>query len=921
MTRTRTAPFRLPAIALLLAADSLPLLAAAPTPRADDSLDEIVVTGSLIPRARTETAVPTATITAEDLKERGFATVADALQQSAFSSGSVQGAQFTGGFTPGAQTLSLFGLSPSYVKYLIDGRPMSDYPALYNGTDVITNLSGIPEEMVDHIDILPGGQSSLYGSDAIAGVVNVVLKKKLDAAVFDFRLSGYDHGGGTDRRFSVANSFEFGGVHLLAGVQYSDTDPIWGTQRGLTSSYFGGGTGPAVAERDWLVYSPFSGQYYFQDPNGCANVTSQFNGTAGLKTRTGRGQYCGTTSTGWGTLNNGGESSQAYVHMTADLTDSMQLYGDALLNHDVTRFSTGTLFWTTDVGYNFGVIYDPNIDDYVGLQHIFSPEESGGVSNTLNPNTTNAARASLGLQGRFGQSRWTYDIGFTHTHQYLKEGTHVLWTGPVESYFASILGPNLGPDPYDGRISTFTPDYARFYTPLTPGQFASISGIAKSYSRTQDNMLRGQLTNSALFALPGGNAGIALVAEGGDQSWRYVPDPAFLSGGTWGYTAVAGDGHRSRYAATSELRLPVLKMLTLTASGRYDAYQVSGQKVDKATYNVGLEFRPLQSLLLRGRYGTAFKVPTLSDEFQGRSGFYQTVDDYYWCQKNNQPLDSCLNAGISVFGTTQGNPALQPINAKVYNIGLVWSPMTNLSFNLDYLHWGISNEVNQQSADKLLITENNCRQGKLDINSPTCVAALSQIVRDAFDNILSISTPKINVSDETVNAIAAEAHYATAVGRYGGLAFALAWNDLLKHTNQIYPGDPLRDALRDPTWSSEFKSKLNASVTWTLGRFSSTLYVNRHGRTPNDAATQDGYDAPRAGVLGPWTVANLSASYDWPSGISLTGNIINLFDKMPPTDTSYPGTSSSPYNDLNYDVYGRAFRLEASYRFQGWGSH
>ena len=105
-------------------------------------LEEVIVTGSLIPQVRSETSVPIATISAEDMQTKGFATVADALQHSSFSTGAVQGPQFSVGFTPGAQTISLFGLSPSYTKYLIDGRPIADYPALYNGTDVITSISG-----------------------------------------------------------------------------------------------------------------------------------------------------------------------------------------------------------------------------------------------------------------------------------------------------------------------------------------------------------------------------------------------------------------------------------------------------------------------------------------------------------------------------------------------------------------------------------------------------------------------------------------------------------------------------------------------------------------------------------------------------------------------------------------------------------
>jgi len=194
--------------ALMIVSAMVPVSAAGESSGSDKELEAVVVTGTLIPQAKVETTVPVTTITAADMQARGFASVADALQQSTFATGSVQGPQFSGGFTPGAQTLSLFGLSPSYVKYLIDGRPMSDYPALYNGTDVITSITGIPIELVDHIDVLPGGQSSIYGSDAIAGVINVILKKKLDAPVIDVRLGGYDGGGGTDRLVSIADGVE-----------------------------------------------------------------------------------------------------------------------------------------------------------------------------------------------------------------------------------------------------------------------------------------------------------------------------------------------------------------------------------------------------------------------------------------------------------------------------------------------------------------------------------------------------------------------------------------------------------------------------------------------------------------------------------------------------------------------------------------
>ena len=884
----------------------------------DQPIEELVITGSLIPRTREVTAVPTTTVTQDDLLNRGYVSVADALQQQVYSTGSVQGAQFSGGFTPGVQTLSLFSLSPSYVKYLIDGRPMADYPALYNGTDVVTNISGIPEALVDHIDILPGGQSSLYGSDAIAGVVNVIMKKNLDEPTLSARLGGYKDGGGTDRRITAAAGHTFGVVNVMGGLEYEKVDPVWGYQRDLTKSFYTAGTGPAVAERDWVVYAPYSdpSTYYFMDPNNCANVKSQFGGSVAVQTRANQGQYCGTMSSGYNTVGNSSESVEGYLHALADIKPELQLYADALISHQSAKFSAGSLFWdTTD--YLDGVIYDPNLDDFVGLQHIFTPEEAGGVSNTLNSADTDSWRGTLGANGNIGQSHWTYDLGFTYTEQKLTEDAHVMLTGPTDGYFDAILGPDLGPDPYGFGDSTRMPDYEQFFMPISQSQYAAMNAVARSNSRTTDSLLRAQLTNSNLFGLRGGPAGIALVAETGKQDWNYSPDPRYFNGEIWGYTAVAGDGHRSRYALTGELRLPLDHWVTLTGSTRYDTYRVSGSNVSSNTYNLGIELRPVSRWLLRGRIGTAFKAPTLADEFQGESGYFTQVNDYYLCAKEGHPIGDCPDGdNIFVFGTTSGNKDLQPIHAKVSSIGTVWSPGNRISISLDYLHWNISNEVNQQSSDQLLITENECRHGTLDINSPTCVAALAQVVRDDRDTIVSISTPKINVSNETVNAFVAEGRYGMKLGEYGNLDFQAAWTDMLTHTNRVYPEDPTRDALRDPTWSQEFKTRLNGSVTWNMHNWTSTLYIDHYGASPNYAATQNGgYSNPGAGSLHPWTITNLTTRYQWSRQLELSLSVLNLFDVMPPEDHSYPGTTSSPYNIFNYNVYGMSYYAQLTYQF------
>jgi outer membrane receptor protein involved in Fe transport len=889
----------------------------------DEDVAEVVVTGSLIPQVRLEAPTPITVISGADIEARGFANLSEALQRSSFATGSVQGPQFNGGFTPGAQTLAVFGLSPSYMKYLTDGRPLADYPALYNGTDIIPSLNGIPTELVDHVDVLLGGQSSIYGSDAIAGVVNVIMKKKLDGPVVDARYGFTQDGGGTDRRLAAADTLSFASIDVTIGGQYERTDPIYAFQRNLTKTFFAQGTSRQTAARDFLLFGLFGdangNTYYFEDPANCSNVSKLFGGSVAQHSRPGRGNYCGSTNTGYYTIGNGTESTQGYLHAADDFNEHAQLFTDVLVSHEVTKYTAGDgggFFGTSgDSSTPFSYYEDPNLGDLLNAQRIFAPEEYGGMNNVLSKNTNNSVRATLGVKGLLTGS-WTYSADVTYTENKLTERLHMLFTSKINAFFAPIYGPNLGFDPNLGA-NIYTPDYAAFYQPITPAQYQSFSGYVSSYSRTEESLFRAQLTSTSLFPLPGGDAGFAAVVEGGRQAWDYAPDPLYAAGETYLYTSTAGSGHRTRYAGTVEFRAPVLKTLTASASGRYDAYKVAEGTVDKATYNLGLEFRPIQPVLLRGRYGTAFKAPTLSDEYQGQSGFFQTLTDYYTCAVNGftgSTLGNCPQAQQSYFGTTSGNPKLKPITAKVWDLGFVLTPLERTSISVDYIHWDISNEVIAQNADQLLRTESQCRLGTLDINSPTCVAAIAQVTRNSNGVLVSISTPKINQSREKLNVLTIGASYGVNAGLAGDFEFTLSYSDLLKHDVQRYAGDPLRSVYDDPINFQDFQSKENASLTWRLADFSSTFYVEHYGKSPNYLATINGYGTDGAGKLPTWTLCNLSLSYRKWSSLEVTAAVNNLFNRMPPVDHSYPGTEQQPYNTLNYNVFGRTYYLEASYK-------
>ena len=203
-------------------------------------LKKIVVTGSLIPTAEINTATPTITITAQDIRRQGFTNLYEALRAQPLATGQVQGQQESAGFTPAAQTISLLGLPPSFTLIMVDGHPLADYPLLYNGAQSFTDISSIPLAMISSIQIVPGNQSSIYGSGAIAGVVNIILKHHAHGIDFNYRAGAYSDGGGQSQRLQMVGGYDKGGFSLIYGLQYLDQHPIWGFQRPLTASTFAG---------------------------------------------------------------------------------------------------------------------------------------------------------------------------------------------------------------------------------------------------------------------------------------------------------------------------------------------------------------------------------------------------------------------------------------------------------------------------------------------------------------------------------------------------------------------------------------------------------------------------------------------------------------------------------------------------------
>ena len=178
--------------------------------------------------------------------------------------------------------------------------------------------------------------------------------------------------------------------------------------------------------------------------------------------------------------------------------------------------------------------------------------------------------------------------------------------------------------------------------------------------------------------------------------------------------------------------------------------------------------------------------------FQGLSGFYGSNTDYYRCSLDGYVpgnTTGCAYDNTRYFGQQSGNPELRPIEADVWNAGVVYAPASNFSLSVDYFRWDIRDEVDQLSADQLLLAEYFCRTGQANTASAGCDNALAWVTRGPNDEITRLYTPKVNVSQQMLGALTVSLNYVLDLARWGSLAFAGNYTNNLEHTVTPLPGD------------------------------------------------------------------------------------------------------------------------------------
>lgn len=909
-----------------------PAPAPAPAPQVSN-LEAIQVTGSRIARAQIEGPAPITVISAEQIRAAGLTSVPDVLRSLSQNSGSVQGQQNTTSAqsTPGAQAVDLRGLGPNHTLVLINGRRIADFPLPLNGRSNFTDIGNIPLGMIDRIEVLTGSASAVYGSDAMAGVINFILRKSTDGTTLDYRYGDTDRGGGESHSLTLTSGFDHGDFTGIVGIELIDKRPLWGFERDLQDS-----TLDAPTERRRLPRLIAQVYDWDEDVNiapadGCAALGGLNEGTTDLAEDRFGEPYCGSDrAIAYRTITNQRTGYNAYGSFEYRFSDALRWFADVQLGRQEVKLLTGTngndvasdhMGWefhdpASESNYRNKMFYNAGTGTYQIWSRQFTPEETGGLRNRMNTTTQKTFALTTGLAGTLGE-QWDWEAAYNHSQYKAQVQMPRIRAAVANRLF---LGERLGYD--DDGYAIYNPDPERLFRPLTPQEFDSIAAMSTWQPEAENDNLGFTATTPALFTMPAGDAGFAGALEYGRQSYEINPDPlALTEDAYYGPRYGDGSGDRDRWSAAGELRLPLLSTLQASFAGRYDRYSYADKDPGKFTWSTGLEWRPLDSLLVRGSYGTGFRAPDMHYLFASED-YYRTrfATDYYDCRTAEPGMSNgdCYDDGsydVSTFDVYTGNMQLDVETSTSASVGLVWSPSADFDLALDYYRIRVSNQVQTQDRELLRQTEADCRLGatdsgaSVDPSSPTCLDALARVVRDADGVITSVHFAPVNIANEETSGLDLAANYRLRTDMAGDFRFSASYNWTHRHSRQLYPGDPREDML-DVGFSATTlpRSKGNLGASWERGAWRGSLFGTYVGRVAN-------YDNDA------WTPAtwrfNAGATYRVTDHLRVSLTVNNLFDRMPPRDATW---ANYPYYDTSwFDSLGRSYFVQVTWKLGGAG--
>ena len=933
------------------------------------AMQRVEITGSSIKRIAKEGALPVQVLTQDDIKKSGATSASDLIQMLPAMQGFVPAASSVNGGGVGVTTASLHALPSKYTLVLLDGQRMAPSAVgAVQGGGFAVNLESIPLDAVERVEILTDGASALYGSDAIAGVVNFILKKnKTDGTVYA-TVQAPQHPGG--KSWSAGASKGFGDLdtdrfNVLLSYSHDEQKELSALQRGVSS------TG---------AFFPFSyggKDYIFDQRTGNtepANITvNAYKATDPTKTVSGysfnpfytANGNCGSPLAGAQISAAGVSCRFNYAATVQDIPKSVRdsglLKGTLKINEDtslwgelvLSRFDMTAQFAPSaqPFGLNatskFPGLYKTYVVPYLAANGLVASTATLGYRSVLvggraDDYITDARHFSVGANGL--TMGWNYNASLTLSHSGTKDDAA---GGYTDFDQLNALVSSGAYDPVLGRGASSLGG-------------ALLNGVNFSETTSNLNTLHAGAQHD-VFELPGGTS---IISVGGDYSQTHYKigyNPLILAqsgfssqpassdipvGGNAGL--VPFDASRNNWGVFGEMLFPLTKTLEGTLSARYDSYGKThskdvfaaqadasgvqqqlpdadlGNTSSAGTYKASFRWTPVEKLLVRGAYGTGFKAPNITD-IAGATTFAGSTSGSYACPFPGTA--GCLpgNAQYDLLAGPNGlsgSDGLKPEKSKQWTLGFRVDPLAGLSLGFDLWNVQIKNQVLSSGIAEQVAFANPQVYKALFVNPYT----------DPVGGFSTIGYEQLPINGGVANyrGIDWDFSYRTK-SPYGNLS--ALWNGTYM-IKQDYTNSPGGDVLTDlgvfgPDQAVVFRVQSHLSTTLQTGAFSNTLVFNYKSGYKDEAypvgtsvflANPNGSVGASTAFVGldvpSYITFDWQGKYEYSKAMIVTAGIKNLFDRTPPLSLQNGGGGNQIGYDGRYaDPLGRAFYLTGNYKF------
>jgi len=927
------------------------------------SEQRVEITGSSIKRIASEGALPVQVIRAADLERDGI-TSAEQLVMMLSTNGTgldnlASNADVVGGAqrgNNGATSANLRGQGANATLILLNGRRVAAH-GLNGG---VVDLNQIPMAAIDRIEVLKDGASAIYGTDAIGGVINFILRNNFTGLRARAFTDVTEAGGGNIHRGSLTGGFgdlDRDKFNVLATLSLADHKALRGDQRGFVNTFQPNrglsvdtrGTphatifplaGTAIATANNAPFIPgttirAAGGINILDlpgAEGCASIDGQApydallwnvpNAALSCAWDTGRAAVLqqpikNLNFVGRGTVRFG--EHQLAVELTGSKSESAKRFSHLQMTPNTTtqqlRYPRNQASAATyDMVFGRLVAAFPELEAQRGqpLAYRWRCIECGPREIETEAETR---RVFAGIDGPlFGG--WDYRAGML---QATSEATSTLGSG---YYFrgtdasGNVIGPGIVPALNSGQINVF----------LLPGQTQSAAGLAAleaasargvvlyggKYTMTQFDAA----ATGPMFKLPAGDAMAAVGVDLRTEKYRFNGDERAAANRPVIVAAPFDDGNaltgakRDVKAVYAELLLPVTKTFETTLAVRTDEYDGFGRTTNP---KVSALWKPSSQFLMRGSYTTGFRVPTFNQLFNGASESLftgTTLVDPATCPSGrpNTTDPGCAFIDRAAVIINGGKPDLGPEEAKMASLGFVWEPTANLSIGVDW--WTIEREGTIQILTLTQLIDNYAYFPE-------------RFIRNAQGTLIGVDNRWINAGGSQTEGV--------ELSVLGGFsAFGARWTAglegtyLLKKRSRVVPG-----AAYGPSEVGRFtlagdlglRWKHNAYVTYKRGEWSASL-----GQIFRSGYNDQVLPGVAAGAVSPpdwkakvdsYTIYNASVTYTGIKNLTITGGVKNLLDKDPPFAITYDSNfgSGSSWEPRVADPRGRSFTLAVEYKF------